>query len=116
LGEVPLLQRPLLSLDDQDRCARQHEEVLLLGLPVLGPGRLARIDDADRDAEHREERLGLVFVVAREWDAVPLTRLLEAAGVADVDDESALALRNKPASVSASSASGITARGYVGKR
>src|SRR5439155_20024856 len=40
--EVPRLERPLLAFDDQERLAGQPEEVLLLGLPVIRPVRLAR--------------------------------------------------------------------------
>ena len=75
VDEVPLLQRALLPLDDQQCLAGEDEEVLLLRLPAVGPGGLSRAHDPDRHAEHREERLGLVLVVARERDAVPLPGL-----------------------------------------
>ena len=54
--EVPLPQRPLLALDDQQRLAREHEEVLLVGLPVVHPHRLARARARRGDAELREVR------------------------------------------------------------
>jgi hypothetical protein len=34
--EVPLPERSLLAFDDQEPLAREHEEVLLLRLPVVG--------------------------------------------------------------------------------
>jgi hypothetical protein len=37
--EVPLLQSALLPLDDEQRLAREDEEVLLLGLPVVRASR-----------------------------------------------------------------------------
>src|SRR5829696_797320 len=43
--EVPLAQRPLLALDDQQRLAREHEESLRLGFPVVHGVRLARLED-----------------------------------------------------------------------
>jgi hypothetical protein len=38
--EVPLPQLPFPSLDDEQRLAREDEEVLLVVLPVVPPGRL----------------------------------------------------------------------------
>src|SRR3954452_6653025 len=48
--EVPSTQPPLLPLDDQQRLTREHEEVLLVGLPVVQPDRLARPEHQDGDA------------------------------------------------------------------
>src|SRR5205823_6620897 len=67
-----------------------------LGLPVVRPGRLARADDPDRHPQHREERLGLVLVVAGQRDGVALAGLVEPAAVADVHHEPALARRYEP--------------------
>src|SRR5207237_7980245 len=52
--EVPRPQRPLLALHDQERLAGEHEEVLLVGLPVVHRHRLARPEDGDVDPELRE--------------------------------------------------------------
>ena len=40
--EVPLPLRPLLALHDEQRLARENEEVLLVGLPVVHRHQLAR--------------------------------------------------------------------------
>src|SRR5262245_7054249 len=42
VDEVPLTERPLLSLDDEERLAVHDEEVLLIGLPVVHRHRLSR--------------------------------------------------------------------------
>jgi hypothetical protein len=91
-----LPERPLLSFDDEQRLAREHEEVLLLGLPVIRPGWLAGAHDPDRHPKHRKERLGLVFVVAGKRQAVALSRLVEPARVTRVHDEPARARGDEP--------------------
>jgi hypothetical protein len=48
--EVPLAQRPLLALDDQERLAAEHQEVLGVGLPVIHADRLARLEAQQLDA------------------------------------------------------------------
>jgi hypothetical protein len=50
MDEVPLPERLLLPLDDQDRLACDDEEVLLAGLPVVHRHRLARPENRDVDA------------------------------------------------------------------
>src|SRR3712207_8783479 len=54
VDEVPRSQRALLALDDQERLAGEHEEVLLLGLPVVHAQRLARPEHEQVDADLRE--------------------------------------------------------------
>src|SRR5918992_4461885 len=49
--EVPRAQLPLLTLDDQNTFARDDEEVLLIGLPVVHGHRLARPENERIDAE-----------------------------------------------------------------
>ena len=44
--EVPRLQRPLLTLDQEEALAGEDEEVLLVGLAVVHPARLSRLEDA----------------------------------------------------------------------
>jgi hypothetical protein len=90
-----LLERTIPPLDDEKRLAREHEEVLLLRLPVIRPGRLAGAYDPDRHPEHREGRLGLVFVIAGERQAAALSRLVEPARVVRVHDERADARRDE---------------------
>src|SRR6185312_2452290 len=54
VDEVPLPEWPLLALDQKERLACDHEEVLLVGLPVVHRHRLARREDGDVDPELRE--------------------------------------------------------------
>src|SRR5262245_6883172 len=49
VDEVPGAQRPLLLLDQEQAGAGEHEEVLLAGLPVVQPGRLAGLEDGERE-------------------------------------------------------------------
>ena len=51
LGLRPAPQRPLLALDDEHGLAREHEEVLLILLPVVAGHRLAGLEHAEVDAE-----------------------------------------------------------------
>src|SRR5438445_12394 len=46
MDEVPLPQRPLLALDDEKRLPGEHEEVLLVGFPVVHPDRHTRREHA----------------------------------------------------------------------
>src|SRR6478736_5973006 len=62
--EVPLPKRPLLALDDEERFARQHEETLLVGLPVVHSHRLTRPEKREIDPELLELRVA----VARPLD------------------------------------------------
>jgi hypothetical protein len=52
-----LPERPFLTLDEQQRVARDDEEVLLVRFPVIHPDRLARAEDVEADAELREGRV-----------------------------------------------------------
>ena len=88
--EVPLAQRSLLALDDQQSLAGEHEEVLLVGLPVVHPDRLARPEHEERDPDLRE--LGVAFEAKRLPAplAIPPARLLR------VQDEPAFAHGHEP--------------------
>ena len=55
--EVPLPERPFVALDDQQRLAGKHEEVLLIGLPVVHRHRLAGRQGDEMDADLWELRL-----------------------------------------------------------
>jgi hypothetical protein len=88
--EIPLTQRPLLALDDQQRLTDKDEEVLLVGLPVVHRHRLARAEDADVDSDLRELRLALEQADRR----APF--LVHPAGLARVEYEPALTLRDEP--------------------
>jgi hypothetical protein len=94
VDEVPCSQRPLLALDNQERLTRDHEEVLLVGLPVVhrhGLGRPEHVD-ADPELRERERELGPAVEVARRAAtfAVPPARL------AGVQDEPAVAGGDEP--------------------
>jgi hypothetical protein len=49
--EIPLPQRTLLTLDDQQRLAGEHEEVLLIVLEVVHRHRLTRPEASKIDPE-----------------------------------------------------------------
>ena len=49
--EIPLLERPLLALDDQEALALEHEEVLLRRLAVVHGHRLTRLHEIEVDPE-----------------------------------------------------------------
>jgi hypothetical protein len=57
--EIPLPQRPLLPLDDQERLAGEHEEVLLVDLPVVHPHQLAGAEHEQVDPNLGEVHLAL---------------------------------------------------------
>ena len=57
--EVPLPQRPLLALDEQQGVAGEHEEVLLVGFPVVHADGLARPEHEERDPDLREVQQAL---------------------------------------------------------
>ena len=93
MHEVPCFQRSLLTLDDQQALAREHEEVLLRVLTVVHAARLSGAEDADADPDLVEADL-----VALELPVgVELAR--EPARVAHVQDEPALADRPQTVSV-----------------
>jgi hypothetical protein len=80
MREVPRTERALLALDDQQRIAREHEEVFLVVLAVIHPHRLARPEDRDVDPELREiervlETVALEFAEDATALAVPPPRL-----------------------------------------
>src|SRR3954447_4081359 len=85
MHEVPCAQRPLLAFDDQNCFARNDEQVLLIGLPVVHGHRLARVQDERIDAEL--VGLRLVFeVVEHEADGAAALGMTPR-GVAHVADE-----------------------------
>jgi hypothetical protein len=55
--EVPRPKDPLLTLDEQPALSGEHEERLLLILGVVEAVRLARLQDAELDADLREREL-----------------------------------------------------------
>jgi GNAT superfamily N-acetyltransferase len=94
MHEVPRAQLPLLAFDDQNRFARNDEEVLLVGLPVVHRHRFARLEHERIDPELFElaPALEVVGDNADGAAAVGVTPL----GVAHVEDEPSLDLRDEP--------------------
>jgi hypothetical protein len=91
--EVPRTQRPLLAFDDEHRFARDDEEVLLIGLPVVPGHRLARHQHERVDAELRGPPPAFEVVVhdADGAAAVGVTPF----GVAQAEDVPAVTLRDQ---------------------
>jgi hypothetical protein len=87
--EIPSPQRALLALHDQQRLAGEHEEVLLIRLPVVHRHRLGRPEDEDVQPEL--QKLRLAFEVA---DRTATFRRAPCSS-ACVEHEPAFALRNK---------------------
>src|SRR6202011_3523335 len=88
--EVARRQAALLALDEQQAGAGEDEEVLLVRLPVIQPVRLARLQDAEREAGLRE-RDGAAFEEAARAEVL----VRDPSRVEDVDDEPALAGRRE---------------------
>src|SRR5205814_1598793 len=78
--EVPLLERALFALDDQEALAAQDEKVLLVGLAVVHAHRLPRLQRVQVEAELVE--FYVVLEVAESPELV-----LPPARVARVEDE-----------------------------
>ena len=84
MDEVPCLEPSLLALDQRETLALEDEKVFLRRLGVVAAVRLARLQDAQRDPELREERV----VATPERAAVPEhVAMAPPGGVARVDDE-----------------------------
>src|SRR4051794_7518063 len=91
--EVPRFQVPVLALDQEQALAVEDEEVLLVRLAVVAASGLARLEDGDREAELRPALQVLVL----EHAGVAERGARHPVGVADVDDEPALARGREPA-------------------
>jgi hypothetical protein len=96
-----------LPFDDEQRLAREDEEILLLGLPVIR-ARLAGAHHPNRHSEHREERLGFVLVVAGEREAVPCPGFSNQRVSRVFSTNRPALVGARPAPVSSSVASGTT--------
>jgi hypothetical protein len=90
VNEVPLLQRPLLTFDQQQAFAVEHQEVLLRVLAVVHAIRLARVEHLDVDPEVGESRIAL------EDDGGPERVVVPPARVTRVHDEPAVTFRDEP--------------------
>src|SRR6186997_1484331 len=94
MEEVPLAKRALLALDDGQRLAGEHEEILLVVLVVVHRHRLAGAEDGDVDPELLEIRRALeacALELAEKASALAVPPL----GSARVEDEPALSFRDE---------------------
>src|SRR6476619_7034684 len=94
VDEVPGTQRPLLALDHEHRLAAQHEEVLLVSLPVVHRHRLAGAEDGEIDPELLEVERALeagALELAEDTAALAFPPLR----LACAQDEPALSLRDE---------------------
>ena len=102
MDEVPLLQRPLLTLDDKRAVAAQHEKALLRVLAVVYGHRLAGLEDEQVHTELRERQdsvpLGLVvrLEVPREGQERASPLAMKPPRLACVDDEPLVARGDDP--------------------
>jgi adenosine deaminase len=89
--EVPGLERPFLTFDQQERFALEHEEALLvLVFRVVHAGRLSGLENTDVDSELGELRVALTLE-----PRVGAEGALEPARLARVHDEPAFAFRRQ---------------------
>jgi adenosine deaminase len=92
MEEVPGLERPFLTFDQQQRFALEHEEALLvLVFRVVHAGRLSGLENTDVDSE-----LGELRVTHTLEPSVGTERTVEPARLAGVQDEPAFAFRREP--------------------
>src|SRR5512133_263048 len=89
VDEIPLPQRVLLALGDEQRLTLDDEEVLLVGLPVVHRHRVAGVEHEDVDADLLELRFPVEAHDAASRAAVVPD------DVAGIDDEPALARRDE---------------------
>ncbi len=87
--EVPLSEGALFALDDQQRLPGEHEEVLLVCLPVVHRHWLARRKGDEVDANLRKLGLPLEGAECTSASSGTPTR------VAGVEDEPAVTLRDE---------------------
>ena len=98
--EVPLPQRPLLALDDEQRLTREHEKVFLVGFPVVHRHRLIGPEHDEADSDLGEVR----FALKAQTVTPPLA--VAPARCTSVQDEPSSPAAASPASVCSSGASG----------
>src|SRR5580765_1505743 len=91
MKEIPGLERPFLTFDQQQRFALEHEEALLvLVFRVVHAGRLSGLENTDVDSE-----LGELRIAHALEPSVGAEGAFEPARLADVQDEPALAFRRE---------------------
>jgi hypothetical protein len=84
----------LVTFDDQNCFPRDDEEALLVGLPVVESHRFARIEDERIDTELFE--VSLAFEIVRDRADRAAAVDVTPHGVAHIEDEPSLALRDEP--------------------
>jgi hypothetical protein len=98
MNEVPRPQRVLFPFDDQEAFARENQEILLVGLPVILRHRLPRIKHAEVDSDLLEP--DLTFKLAHRRTA----RRMMPTSLARVENKPPLTHGNKTRGASANSA------------
>jgi hypothetical protein len=93
VDEVPLAERPFLSFHDEQGLARDHEEVLLIGLPVIHRHRLTGPQHREVDPELRKVRL--VFLETLELAVETTTSALVPRRLPRVEYEPTVPCRHK---------------------
>ena len=91
VDEIPLLQVPLLALDQREALTEEDEEIFLVRLPVVAAARLTRLEDGDRVAE-----LGERDLVALDDAGIAQDIVRDPRRVSHVDDEPAVGDRGEP--------------------
>jgi hypothetical protein len=88
--EIPLPQRALLALDDQQRFSGKHEEILLVGFPVVHRHRLTGLERDEVDPDLLKLLLALdVRVGTSSLSRAP-------ARITGIQDEPAVAFGTEP--------------------
>src|SRR5881409_2213392 len=95
MHEVPRAELPLLAFDDQNRLARDDEEVLLVAFPVVHGHRLARLQDERVDAELAGLAPPALEVVSDDTDGTAASGVTPL-GLPHVEDVPTLTLRDEP--------------------
>ena len=90
MDEVPLPQRALFALDEQECLAGKDKKVFLVSFPMVDRHRRTRREHANEDADLRELSLTLELAARR------LALAMEPTGVASVQDEPSLPGRHEP--------------------
>jgi hypothetical protein len=99
VDEIPCPERPLLAFGDQERFAREDEEVLLIVLVVVHGHRLPGTEDADVEAQLRPLDVSLEECELAQRAIVSPARILR------VEDKPAFADGNTPGA-------GVLERGF----
>jgi hypothetical protein len=89
--EVPRPKKPFLTLDEQPALAGEHEERLLLILGVVEAVRLARLQDAELDAQLWEREIPAFETAVRTGRLLLTVLRRRPLGIPHVHNEPAVA-------------------------